>query len=157
SSVMELAELPEHLLVLGGGYIGLEFGQLFRRYGSAVTVVQRGSHLLAREDPDVADEVAKILRQDGVDVLLKSEALRIEPDGGRLRLAVRTPEGERTLSGSHLLVAAGRVPNTESLNPAAAGIATDARGFIPVNDRLETNVPGVFALGDVNGGPAFTH
>src|SRR5438876_693758 len=157
TSIMELDSVPGHLLVLGGGYIGLEFGQMFRRFGSAVTVVQRGGHLLAREDPDVADEVANILRQDAVEVLLNSEALRVEPDGGRVRLSVRTPEGERTLGGSHLLVAAGRVPNTEGLNPAAAGIAADARGFIPVNDRLETNVPGVYALGDVNGGPAFTH
>jgi pyruvate/2-oxoglutarate dehydrogenase complex dihydrolipoamide dehydrogenase (E3) component len=158
SSIMELDALPEHLLVLGGGYVGLEFGQMFRRFGSAVTVVQRGGYLLSREDPDVADEVAKILRQDGVEVLLNTEAVRVEPGGsGQIRLAVRTPEGERTLTGSHLLVAAGRQPNTERLNLAIAGIATDARGFIPVNERLETNVPGVYALGDVNGGPAFTH
>jgi pyruvate/2-oxoglutarate dehydrogenase complex dihydrolipoamide dehydrogenase (E3) component len=158
SSIMELDALPEHLLVLGGGYIGLEFGQMFRRFGSAVTIVQRGDHLLSREDPDVTDEVTKILRQDGVEVLLNTEALRVEPGGdGRIRLGVRTPDGERTLTGSHLLVAAGRLPNTERLNLAAAGIATDARGFIPVNERLETNVPGVYALGDVNGGPAFTH
>ena len=158
SSIMELDNLPEHLLVLGGGYIGLEFGQMFRRFGSAVTTVQRGGHLLSREDPDVADEVAKILRQDGVDVLLNTEAVRVEPGGdGRIRLAVRTPEGERTLSGSHLLAATGRQPNTEALHLDAAGIATDARGFIPVNERLETNAPEVYALGDVNGGPAFTH
>lgn len=157
TSVMELDTLPEHLLVLGGGYIGLEFGQMFRRYGSQVTIIQRGEQLLNREDPDVADEVAKILREDGVTVLLSSEATRVERTNGGLRLTVRTPDGERTLSGSHLLAAAGRTPNTETLNLAAAGVETDKHGFVKVNDRLETNVAGIYALGDVKGGPQFTH
>ena len=158
TSIMELDVLPNHLLVLGGGYIGLEFGQMFRRFGSAVTVVQRGKQLLAREDADVAEEVAKILREDGMEVLLETQAARVaEGGGGTVRLTVSGPAGERTLSGSHLLVAAGRVPNTEALNLSAAGITTDKRGNIPVNDRLETNVPGIYALGDVKGGPAFTH
>jgi pyruvate/2-oxoglutarate dehydrogenase complex dihydrolipoamide dehydrogenase (E3) component len=158
TSIMELDVLPEHLLVLGGGYIGLEFGQMFRRFGSAVTVVQRGKQLLAREDADVAEEVAKILREDGIEVLLETQAVRVERDGGgTIRLAVSGPAGERTLSGSHFLVAAGRVPNTESLNLSAAGITTDKRRNILVNERLETNVPGIYALGDVKGGPAFTH
>ncbi len=158
SSIMELDELPEHLLVLGGGYIGLEFGQMFRRFGSAVTVVQRASQLLGREDQDVADEVAKIMREDGVEVLLNTEAVRVErSDDGRIHLTVRTPEGERTLAGSHLLAAAGRVPNTDALNLAAAGIETGKNGFIKADERLETNVPGVYALGDVKGGPQFTH
>jgi pyruvate/2-oxoglutarate dehydrogenase complex dihydrolipoamide dehydrogenase (E3) component len=157
TSVMELDTLPEHLLVLGGGYIGLEFGQMFRRYGSQVTIIQRGEQLLNREDPDVADEVAKILREDGVTVLLSSEATSVERTNGGLRLTVRTPDGERTLSGSHLLAAAGRTPNTETLNLAAAGVETDKHGFVKVNDRLETNVAGIYALGDVKGGPQFTH
>jgi len=158
TSIMELDVLPEHLLVLGGGYIGLEFGQMFRRFGSAVTVVQRGKQLLAREDADVAEEVAKILREDGIEVLLETQAVRVAKDGGgTVRLTVSGPAGERTLSGSHLLVAAGRAPNTEALNLTAAGITTDKRGNIPVNERLETNVPGIYALGDVKGGPAFTH
>ena len=158
TSIMELDVLPNHLLVLGGGYIGLEFGQMFRRFGSAVTVVQRGKQLLAREDADVAEEVAKILREDGMEVLLETQAVRVATNGGgTIRLTVSGPAGERTLSGSHLLVAAGRVPNTEALNLSAAGITTDTRGNIPVNDRLETNVPGIYALGDVKGGPAFTH
>jgi pyruvate/2-oxoglutarate dehydrogenase complex dihydrolipoamide dehydrogenase (E3) component len=158
TSIMELDILPDHLLVLGGGYIGLEFGQMFRRFGSAVTVVQRGKQLLAREDADVAEEVAKILREDGLEVLLETQAVRVAKDGGgTIRLTVSGPEGERTVSGSHLLVAAGRVPNTEALNLSAAGITTDKRGNIPVNERLETNVPGIYALGDVKGGPAFTH
>jgi pyruvate/2-oxoglutarate dehydrogenase complex dihydrolipoamide dehydrogenase (E3) component len=157
TSVMELDELPEHLLVLGGGYIGLEFGQMFRRYGSQVTIIQRGERLLNREDPDVADEVAKILREDGMTVLLSSEATRVEPIDGGLRLTVRTPDGDQTINGSHLLAAAGRTPNTESLNLSAAGVETDKHGSVRVNDRLETNVPGIYALGDVKGGPQFTH
>ncbi|MFQ5572534.1 MAG: FAD-dependent oxidoreductase, partial [Rhodothermales bacterium] len=158
TSIMELDVLPEHLLVLGGGYIGLEFGQMFRRFGSNVTIVQRGNYLLAREDPDVADEVAKIVREDGVEVLLETQAQRAEQAAdGKIRLTVRTKAGERTLSGSHLLVAAGRAPNTEKLNLGAAGVQTDKRGFVQTNDQLETNVPGIYALGDVKGGPAFTH
>lgn len=158
TSIMELDSVPEHLLVLGGGYVGLEFGQMFRRFGSRVTIVQRGDQLLAREDADVAEAVAAIMREDGIDVLLDTAALSAEQAGdGGIRLAVRTPEGERALAGSHLLLAAGRAPNTERLNLAAAGVRTDKRGFIPVNERLETNVPGIYALGDVKGGPAFTH
>ena len=158
TSIMELDQVPEHLLILGGGYIGLEFGQMFRRFGSAVTIIQRGHQLLAREDADVADEVAKILREDGVEVLLDAEARHVEQDANRaLRLTVRQPEGERTLEGSHLLVAAGRTPNTEALDLPAAGVQTDQRGYVQANERLETNVPGIYALGDVKGGPAFTH
>ncbi|HKC89621.1 MAG TPA: mercuric reductase [Blastocatellia bacterium] len=158
SSIMELDELPGRLLVLGGGYVGLEFGQMFRRFGSRVTIVQRAPQLLGREDQDVADEVAGIMREDGVEVLLNSEAARVEKGrGGEIHLTVRTPEGERTLTGSHLLAAAGRTPNTETLNLSSAGIETDKHGFIKANDRLETNAPGVYALGDVKGGPQFTH
>jgi len=161
TSIMELDEVSEHLVVLGGGYVGLEFGQMFRRFGSQVTIVQRRGQLLTREDGDVAEEVANILREDGIEVLLGTHALRVRqvPDenGGRIQLAVRTAEGERTLTGSNLLVAVGRVPNTDRLNLAAAGVQTDERGFIQVNERLETNVPGTYALGDVKGGPAFTH
>src|SRR5215475_8787066 len=158
TSIMELDELPEHLLVLGGGYVGLEFGQMFRRFGSRVTIVQRAPQLLGREDQDVADDVAKILREDGVEVLLNTEATRVENGGGgEIRLTVRTPEGERSLAGSHLLAAAGRVPNTEALDLSSAGIEVDRNGFIKANERLETTAPGVYALGDVKGGPQFTH
>ncbi len=157
TSIMELDEVPEHLLVMGGGYIGLEFGQMFRRYGSEVTIIQRGERLLNREDNDVADEIAKILREDGITVLLKSEAVRVEHNAGVTSLTVRTADGEQTLTGSHFLVATGRTPNTEDLNLAAAGVATDKHGFIKVSDRLETNAPGVYAIGDVKGGPQFTH
>jgi pyruvate/2-oxoglutarate dehydrogenase complex dihydrolipoamide dehydrogenase (E3) component len=158
ASIMELEEIPEHLLVLGGGYAGLEFAQMFRRFGSEVTVVQRGSQLLVREDADVAGAVADILRQDGIEVLLNADVLRTEPtQDGEIRLAVRVPKGGCVLQGSHLLVATGRTPNTDRLNLAAAGVETNRRGFIKVNKKLETNVAGIYALGDVKGGPAFTH
>lgn len=158
TSIMELDQVPEHLLVLGGGYIGLEFGQMFRRFGSQVTIVQRRGQLLAREDPDVAEAVAEILREDGIGVMLETQPVRVaRTRDGQILLTLRTPGGERMLNGSHLLAAAGRVPNTDRLNPEAAGIEVNKRGFVPVNDHLETNVPGVYALGDVKGGPAFTH
>ena len=158
TSIMELDTVPEHLLIIGGGYVGLEFGQMFRRFGSQVTVIQRGAFLLSREDPDVAGEVAHILREDGIEVLLETKPVHVEQTAqGTIHLTVQTPAGERTLSGSHLLAAAGRVPNSDWLNLDAAGIQTDKRGSIQVNERLETNVPGIYALGDVKGGPAFTH
>ncbi|HZF40200.1 MAG TPA: mercuric reductase [Blastocatellia bacterium] len=158
TSIMELDELPEGLLVLGGGYVGLEFGQMFRRFGSRVTIVQRARQLLGREDQDVADEVAKILREDGVEVLLNAEATRVEKGvGGEIRLTAQTPEGVRTLAGSHLLAAAGRTSNSETLNLPSAGIEADKNGFIKVNERLETTAPGVYALGDVKGGLQFMY
>jgi len=157
-SIMELDALPEHLVVLGGGYIALEFGQMFRRFGSQVTILQQGKQLLDREDPDVAEEVAKILREDGIEVLLESTTLGVERSGhGEIRLTVKTPLEERSVTGTHLLVATGRVPNTEGLNLEAAGVKTDDRGFVQVNERLETDTPGIYAFGDVKGGPAFTH
>ncbi|HEY8226416.1 MAG TPA: mercuric reductase [Pyrinomonadaceae bacterium] len=157
SSIMELETLPEHLLVMGGGYIGLEFGQMFRRFGSRVTIVERGAHLLSREDPDVADEVAKILREDQIEILLNSEVLRVKGDNTSVSMTVKTGQSEVLLEGSQLLVAVGRQPNTDQLNLQATGVETDERGFIKVSDRLETNVAGIYALGDVKGGPAFTH
>jgi pyruvate/2-oxoglutarate dehydrogenase complex dihydrolipoamide dehydrogenase (E3) component len=158
TSIMELDHVPAHLLILGGGYIGLEFGQMFRRFGSQVTIVQRRGQVLTREDPDVAEEVAGILRDEGIQVLLDSQAMSVEVVGDdRIALTVQSLEGEAILKGSHLLVAAGRVPNIDHLNLSAAGIELDERGNIRVNNRLETNVPGIYALGDVKGGPAFTH
>lgn len=157
TTIMELDEVPQHLLILGGGYIGLEFGQMFRRFGSEVTIVQRGDQLLGREDADVAEAVADVLRDDGIEVLLRTTTLSAAHADGTITLTVRGPDGERTLTGSHLLVAAGRTPNTDRLNLEASGIETDTHGFIKANQRLETNVAGIYALGDVKGGPAFTH
>lgn len=154
TSVMELGELPEHLLVLGGGYIGLEFGQMFRRFGSEVTLIHTGHQLLDHEDADVAEEVKKILTEDGIEVLLNANTTQAS---GSVELQVQIQGKTRTLKGSHLLIAAGRTPNTDALDLKAAGIAMDARGFVRVNEFLETSVSGVYALGDVNGGPAFTH
>ncbi|HZV05464.1 MAG TPA: mercuric reductase [Gemmataceae bacterium] len=158
TSIMELEEVPSHLLVLGGGYVGLEFAQMFRRFGSAVTIVQRNEQLLPHEDADVAEAVVKVLREDGIDVLVSAVTERVEPrEGGGVRLTIGHEGGQRTLAGSHLLVAAGRVPNTERLGLDRAGIAVDGHGYVRVNERLETGVQGVYALGDVKGGPAFTH
>lgn len=157
SSIMELRELPEHLIVIGGGYIGLEFGQMFFRFGSQVTVVHKGEHLLAREDNDVADELQKILTAEGISFVMNADTRRVEKKDGKIHLTVGTPAGTQTLVGSHLLVATGRIPNADDLGLEKAGIERDKRGFIKVNNKLETTVPGVWALGDVKGGPAFTH
>jgi len=153
TSIMELAELPEHLVVLGGGYIGLEFCQMFRRFGSRVTIVNRDARLIQREDPDVSAEVEKILKEDGIEVLNSAQVTRLEKSGSGVRVVLQSGE----VSGSHVLVAVGRVPNTDRLNLAAAGLEADKAGFIQVNSKLETNVPGIYAMGDVKGGPAFTH
>jgi pyruvate/2-oxoglutarate dehydrogenase complex dihydrolipoamide dehydrogenase (E3) component len=158
TTIMELGSVPEHLLIIGGGYIGLEFGQMFRRFGSQVTIIQRGARLLAREDDDVADEVADILRQDGLEILLETRPIQItRTTDGRIQLTVSSSQGERTITGSHLLVAAGRTPNTDNLNLEATGVQVDKHGFIQTNERLETTVADIYALGDVKGGPAFTH
>jgi pyruvate/2-oxoglutarate dehydrogenase complex dihydrolipoamide dehydrogenase (E3) component len=158
ATIMELQELPEHLLVLGGGYIGLEFGQMFRRFGSRVTVVHRGSDLLTREDPDVAGELQKALESEGVEFALNARATSVQRMNGQITLTVDSVGGgSSTLTGSHLLVATGRRPSTDDLGLEQAGVETDHRGFITVNGRLETTAPGVWALGDVKGGPAFTH
>ena len=156
-SIMELDAVPDHLIVLGGGYIGLEFGQLFHRFGSKVTIVQSGDQLLNREDPDVAEEVTRILRDDGMDVLLNAKATQVGRANGKIQLQVTSSGKSATIDGSHLLVATGRVPNSDSLNLNAAGVRTDEHGFITVNERLQTSAEGIFALGDIKGGPAFTH
>ncbi len=157
ASLMELRELPEHLIALGGGYIGLEFGQMFRRFGSRVTVIHRGDRLLPREDFDVAEELRKVLESEGLLFHLNANTTKVEKQDGQIALSVETSQGPVTVVGSHLLVATGRGPNTGDLGLDKAGVATDARGYVKVNSRLETNVPGIWALGDVKGGPAFTH
>jgi pyruvate/2-oxoglutarate dehydrogenase complex dihydrolipoamide dehydrogenase (E3) component len=159
TSIMELSSVPEHLIVLGGGYVGLEFGQMFRRFGSHVTILQSGGQLLEGEDADVAGAVAAILKQDGIEVLLNTKATRVTKERAKIRVTVSMEMSNESwdLDGSHLLVATGRTPNTDTLNVAAAGVKIDKHGFIQVNSKLETNVPGIFALGDIKGGPAFTH
>jgi len=157
TSIMELTELPGHLIVLGGGYIGLEFCQMFRRFGARVTVVNRDPRLILREDPDVSAEVEKILKEDGIEVLNSTQVTLLEKTRAGVRAVLQTGEGARKISGSHLLLALGRVPNSDRLNLAAAGVQTDNLGYIEVNSKLETKVPGIYAIGDVKGGPAFTH
>ena len=156
-TVMELDTLPKHLIVLGGSYIAVEFGQMFRRFGSEVTLVNRGPQLLPREDPEIAEELGKIFHDDGIHVLFNANATAFAKTEDGISLTVATDKGEEILHGSHLLLAAGRKPNTESLNLFAAGLKADSHGFLPANERLETTVPGIYALGDVKGGPAFTH
>lgn len=157
ASVMELLEVPKHLLILGGGYIGLEFGQIFRRFGSQVTIIHKGDRVLPGEDDDIVKELQKALASEGISLQLGSDTTQIENRHGEILLTMNTLQGPHTLSGSHLLVATGRQPTTDDLGLEQAGIATDDKRYIKTNGRMETNVPGVWALGDVKGGPAFTH
>jgi pyruvate/2-oxoglutarate dehydrogenase complex dihydrolipoamide dehydrogenase (E3) component len=153
-SLMELDKVPEHLLILGGGYIAVEFGQMFRRFGSRVTLVERGRHILANEDDDIAEALTKVLREDGLEVVTQAEAQTVVGGSGKIRLQLK---GGKSFEGSHLLVATGRKPNTKDLNLQAAGVATNDKGYVRVNEQLQTNVPHIYATGDVTGGPAFTH
>jgi pyruvate/2-oxoglutarate dehydrogenase complex dihydrolipoamide dehydrogenase (E3) component len=165
TSIMELVSAPEHLVVLGGGYVGLEFAQMFRRFGSRVTILQRGDQLLPLEDADVAEEIATILRDEGIDVVLRASATEVARVGTGIRVAYRVggsgEEGEANatagVSGSHLLVATGRTPNSEGMGLSAAGVVRDEHGYIRVDDQLRTTAEQVYAVGDVKGGPAFTH
>jgi pyruvate/2-oxoglutarate dehydrogenase complex dihydrolipoamide dehydrogenase (E3) component len=157
TTIMELDEVPEHLLVVGGGYIGLEFGQMFRRFGAGVTVIDRNDRLLHREDQDISDAIAGFLTEDGVALYLGSKLEGVRSAAGTIELDVREDGVIRTLSGSHLLLAAGRRPNTETLRLEKAGVEIGPGGYVAVNGRLETSVPGIYAMGDVTGGPAFTH
>ncbi|HMB97157.1 MAG TPA: mercuric reductase [Balneolaceae bacterium] len=152
--LLDLEELPEHLLIIGGGYVGVEFSQVFRRFGSEVTIIQRGDQLMPREDEDVADSIQKILEDEGIMVMCNSEAEAASEENGRIELTLTS--GDK-VKGSHLLIATGRVPNSDTINPEAAGLETDLRGFLQVDDYCRTNVEGVFAVGDVNGEGAFTH
>ncbi len=153
-SLMELDRVPEHLLILGGGYEAVEFGQMFRRFGSEVSLIERGEHVLGREDVDISEAVEAILREDGLAIETGATAVRVEGEAGKVTVHL---DGGKSLSGSHLFVAVGRSPNTDDLDLNAAGVATDAHGNVKVDEELRTNVPGIYAVGDVKGGPAFTH
>jgi len=155
-SIMELEHLPEHLIVLGSGYIGLEFAQMFRRFGCRVTVIGQSEQILSQQDSDMALAVQTLLERDGIEFLLQAKVLRVERSGNATVLQLQAADREMSLQGTQLLVAVGRAPTTDTLNLAAAGMAVDARGFILVNERLETNIPGIWALGDINGGPQYT-
>ncbi len=158
TTIMELGEVPPHLVVIGGGPIALEFAQLFRRLGSEVTIVHRGEHLLSREDADIAEAVLEILREDGIAVAFDAEPVAVGRAGDGIVVRIRLKSGEfDTIEGTHVLAAIGRVPNTDALDAAKTGLSLDQRGYIPTDDRLETNVSGIYAIGDVRPGPKFTH
>ncbi|MCH7948177.1 MAG: FAD-dependent oxidoreductase, partial [candidate division Zixibacteria bacterium] len=158
TSIMELNKIPKHLIVVGGGYIGLEFGQMFRRFGSKVTILHQGEQLLDREDSDIAEGVAKILEGEGINIQLKAsvkKVLKLSKD--KIKVEATIDGKTKTFTGSHLFIATGRVPESNELNLKAAAVKTNARGFIKVNSRLETTAKNIYAIGDVNGAPAFTH
>jgi pyruvate/2-oxoglutarate dehydrogenase complex dihydrolipoamide dehydrogenase (E3) component len=156
-SIMGVDFLPGHLIVIGGSYIGLEFAQMYRRFGSAVTVIERAARLIPREDPEVSDEMAAIFAGEGIDVVCGAETTAVAGGAGDVRVTITVDGATRTVSGTHLLVAVGRAPATAELGLDAAGVALDARGYITTDDRLVTSVPHIWALGDVNGKGGFTH
>jgi len=157
STMMEVDFLPEHLIIIGGSYIGLEFAQMYRRFGSRVTVVEMGERLIARDDEDVSATVKEILENEGVEFRLNAECITVSRQDGGVAIQVECDSGEPEVAGSHLLLAVGRKPNTDDLGLESAGVETDARGYIVVDDQLRTSVPHVWATGDVNGRGAFTH
>lgn len=157
-SILELETLPEHLVIVGGSYIGLEFGQMFRRFGSKVTIIEKSNRIISREDDDVSSEIQKILEREGVEFRLQADCLGATTNAdGSISIKVDCESGDPLIQASQVLLAVGRLPNTDLLNLSAAGIKTDEKGYIQVNDSLETNVPGIYALGDCNGKGAFTH
>jgi pyruvate/2-oxoglutarate dehydrogenase complex dihydrolipoamide dehydrogenase (E3) component len=157
SSIMDVDFLPEHLVIVGGSYIGLEFGQMYRRFGSEVTIVEMGPRLIGREDEDVSEAVRQILEAEGIQIRLNAKCISLAKHDSRIAVGIRCDEGPPEVLGTHVLLAVGRTPNTHDLGLDRAGVATDERGYIIVDDQLQTNVPGVWALGDCNGRGAFTH
>jgi pyruvate/2-oxoglutarate dehydrogenase complex dihydrolipoamide dehydrogenase (E3) component len=157
SSMMGVDFIPPRLVVIGGSYVGLEFAQMYHRFGSAVTVVEKAPRLIAREDEDVSDAIREILQREGIEVRLEAECIALERSGSGVRVRVECREGEPAVEGTHVLLAVGRRPNTDDLGLERAGVAVDDRGFVVVDDELRTSVPGIWALGDCNGRGAFTH
>jgi pyruvate/2-oxoglutarate dehydrogenase complex dihydrolipoamide dehydrogenase (E3) component len=157
ATIMHVDFLPEHLVIVGGSYVGLEFAQMYRRFGSRVTVIEMGPRLIGREDEDVAAAIQAILEGEGIAFRLNAQCLSVTREGAGITVQMSCDEEPRQIAGSHVLLAVGRVPNTGDLGLDRAGVATDARGYITVDDQLRTNVPGIWALGDVNGRGAFTH
>jgi len=157
TSLLDLDELPRHLVIVGGSYVGLEFAQIFRRFGSAVTVIEKNPRLISREDYDVSAAIESIFEREGIEVRTAAECIQFEPDQQRIATRVSCAAGAPTVLGSHVLLAVGRRPNTDDLGLDMAGVAVDGRGFVVVDDELRTNVPGIWALGDCNGRGAFTH
>jgi dihydrolipoamide dehydrogenase len=157
TTLMELQEVPEHLLIIGGGYIGLEFGQMYRRFGSKVTILENGERFLSREDADVAEEIKKFLQAEEIEIITHAQLERVEKKSNIITAKVMVGKEERQINCSHVLVSAGRIPNTDLLNLETAGIKTNERGYIVANDKLETSVEGIYVIGDVKGGPEFTH
>jgi pyruvate/2-oxoglutarate dehydrogenase complex dihydrolipoamide dehydrogenase (E3) component len=157
SSILDLDVVPEHLVVVGGSYIGLEFAQIFRRFGAQVTVVEKGPRLVSREDDDVSETIREILEAEGITVRTSAECISFAPRGERITVGIDCTSGDREAIGSHVLLAVGRRPNTDDLGLDKAGVATDARGYIGVDEGLATSVPGIWAIGDCNGRGAFTH
>ncbi|HTZ67465.1 MAG TPA: mercuric reductase, partial [Roseiarcus sp.] len=157
TTLLELDALPRRLVVVGGSYVGLEFAQIFRRFGSAVTVVEKAPRLVSREDGEVSDAIREILEAEGIEVRLESECIRFEPRGAEIAVGVNCVAGEPEVLGSHVLLAVGRRPNTDDLGLEAAGVKVDAHGYIVVDESLKTSVPHIWALGDCNGRGAFTH
>jgi pyruvate/2-oxoglutarate dehydrogenase complex dihydrolipoamide dehydrogenase (E3) component len=161
TSILDLMEIPSHLVIIGGSYVALEFGQLYKRLGSEVTIIEGNTRFLSKEDEDIAAEIRHILEEDGINIFTGTKTTKVTPgDSIRLDLERSLPDGNNanlSVTASHVLVAAGRKPDTAGLNTAAAGVRLDEHGFIAVNGKLETSAPGIFALGDVKGGPQFTH
>ena len=157
TSLMELKEVPDHLLIIGGGYIGLEFGQMYRRFGSKVTILEFGNRFLSKEDEDIAEEVLKFMQAEGIDVFTDAQTTKVKKEVDLIIATVNVGGKERTINCSHLLVSTGRIPNTDSLNLQSAGINIDKQGYIIANEKLETSAEGVYVIGDVKGGPEFTH
>jgi len=157
STMMDVDFLPEHLIVIGGSYVGLEFAQMYHRFGSAITIVEMGPRLIQREDEDISDAIREILETEGINIRLSAECISLEKRGDKVAVNVDCSSGDKTVVGSHALLAVGRVPNTDDLGLEGAGVAVDQRGYVQVDDQLQTNVPGIYALGDCNGRGAFTH